>query len=69
MARFVVEEGRCSTSSIQRKYSIGYNRAGRIVDQLELAGIVGAQDASKPRQVLVQDFNTLEGILASLGVR
>lgn len=69
VARFVVEEGRCSTSSIQRKYSIGYNRAGRIVDQLELAGIVGAQDASKPRQVLVQDFNTLEGILASLGVR
>ena len=69
VARFVVEEGRCSTSSIQRKYSIGYNRAGRIVDQLELAGIVGAQDASKPRQVLVQDFNTLEGILESLGVR
>ncbi len=69
VARVVVEEGRCSTSSIQRKYSIGYNRAGRIVDQLELAGIVGAQDASKPRQVLVQDFNTLEGILASLGVR
>ena len=69
VARFVVEEGRCSTSSIQRKYSIGYNRAGRIVDQLELAGIVGAQDASKPRQVLVQDFNTLEGILSSLGAR
>lgn len=66
VARMVVEEQRCSTSSIQRKYSIGYNRAGRIVDQLEFAGIVGKQDASKPRQVLIGDLVSLENILSGL---
>lgn len=66
VARMVVDEGRCSTSAIQRKYSIGYNRAGRIVDQLEAAGIVGAQEASKPRSVLVADRVALERVLADL---
>ena len=62
----VVEEGRCSTSSIQRKYAIGYNRAGRIVDQLEAAGIVAAQVAGKPREVLLSDRVALERVLAEL---
>lgn len=66
VARMVVDEGRCSTSAIQRKYSIGYNRAGRIVDQLEAAGIVGAQEASKPRAVLISDRVALERVLADL---
>lgn len=66
VARMVVDEGRCSTSAIQRKYSIGYNRAGRIVDQLEAAGIVGAQEASKPRSVLIADRVALERVLADL---
>lgn len=66
IAHMVVDEGRCSTSAIQRKYSIGYNRAGRIVDQLEAAGIVGTQDASKPRTVLVSDKIALERLLAEL---
>lgn len=66
VARMVVDEGRCSTSAIQRKYSIGYNRAGRIVDQLEAAGIVGAQEASKPRAVLIGDRVSLERVLADL---
>lgn len=66
IARMVVEEQRCSTSAIQRKYSIGYNRAGRIVDQLEIAGIVGKQDASKPREVLIADMVSLERVLQQL---
>lgn len=66
VARMVVEEGRCSTSSIQRKYAIGYNRAGRIVDQLEAAGIVAAQVAGKPREVLLSDRVALERVLAEL---
>ena len=53
-----------STSSIQRKFSIGYNRAGRIMDLLEQYGIVGAAQGSKPRQVLVNDENQLNSILS-----
>lgn len=59
-ARLVVSTQQGSTSSIQRKFSIGYNRAGRIMDQLEAAGIVGSADGSKPRQVLYQDLYSLE---------
>ncbi len=59
-ARVVVETGQGSTSLIQRKFSIGYNRAGRIMDQLEQAGIVGPQNGSKPRDVLCATANDLE---------
>lgn len=62
-ARMVVSAQQGSTSSIQRRFSIGYNRAGRIMDQLEKAGIVGPFEGSKARQVLVQDEYTLEQIL------
>jgi DNA segregation ATPase FtsK/SpoIIIE, S-DNA-T family len=55
-----------STSMIQRKFSIGYNRAGRIMDQLEAAGIVGPSEGSKARQVLLQDEYSLEQLLNSL---
>ncbi|HEY5510539.1 MAG TPA: DNA translocase FtsK 4TM domain-containing protein [Prolixibacteraceae bacterium] len=65
-ARIVVLNQTGSTSSIQRKFSIGYNRAGRIMDQLEMAGIVGVNVGSKAREVLVQDENTLEQILRKL---
>lgn len=55
-----------STSMIQRRLSIGYNRAGRLMDQLEAAGIVGAAQGSKPREVLVRDENSLNEILIKL---
>lgn len=66
VARFVVQNQMGSTSSIQRRFSIGYNRAGRIMDQLEMAGIVGKAEGSKPREVLIQDMMSLEHILSSL---
>ncbi|MFA6719533.1 MAG: DNA translocase FtsK, partial [Prevotella sp.] len=52
-----------STSMIQRRFSIGYNRAGRLMDQLEAAGIVGAAQGSKPRDVLITDENSLNSLL------
>lgn len=66
VAQFVVQNQVGSTSSIQRRFSIGYNRAGRIMDQLEMAGIVGKAEGSKPREVLIQDMMSLEHILSSL---
>ena len=66
-ARLVVAHQQGSTSLIQRKFSIGYNRAGRIVDQLEAAGIVGPFEGSKARQVLFPDEHTLEQYLSNLG--
>jgi len=63
VARYVVENQHGSTSMIQRRFRIGYNRAGRIMDELEEAGIVSASDGSKARKVLVQDMVTLEQIL------
>lgn len=65
VARAVVNSGKASTSSVQRHYEIGYNRAGRIMDQLERAGIVGPSQGGKPRAVLV-DPSRLEEILATL---
>ncbi|HCC31678.1 MAG TPA: cell division protein FtsK, partial [Marinilabiliales bacterium] len=65
-ARIIVANQQGSTSLIQRKFSIGYNRAGRIIDQLEAAGIVGAFEGSKARQVLILDETHLEQILKSL---
>ncbi|MDR2791595.1 MAG: DNA translocase FtsK [Tannerellaceae bacterium] len=66
-ARLIVAQQQGSTSLIQRKFSIGYNRAGRIMDQLEKAGVVGPFEGSKPRQVLLQDPLSLESLLSSLG--
>jgi S-DNA-T family DNA segregation ATPase FtsK/SpoIIIE len=65
-ARLIVVNQVGSTSMIQRKFSIGYNRAGRIMDQLEAAGIVGPSEGSKARQVLIQDEYTLEQLLNGL---
>lgn len=62
-ARLVVVNQSGSTSLIQRKFSIGYNRAGRLMDQLEATGIVGRADGSKPRPVLVTDEVQLDRIL------
>ena len=55
-----------STSMIQRRFSIGYNRAGRLMDQLEAAGVVGPAQGSKPRDVLVQDEASLNSIIAAI---
>ena len=65
-ARLVVNTQQGSTSSIQRRFSIGYNRAGRIIDQLEAAGIVGPFEGSKARQVLIPDEYSLEHILKTV---
>ncbi len=65
-ARHIVLNQQGSTSMIQRHFSLGYNRAGRIMDQLEKAGIVGAAQGSKPREVLIQDMASLEAILSKL---
>ncbi|HKL66486.1 MAG TPA: DNA translocase FtsK, partial [Bacteroidales bacterium] len=65
-ARLVVQTQQGSTSLIQRKMSLGYNRAGRIVDQLEAAGIVGPYEGSKAREVLISDMVSLEQILQGL---
>lgn len=66
VAKLVVSTQQGSTSLIQRKFSIGYNRAGRLMDQLEKVGVVGSQQGSKPREVLIQDLLTLEGLLNTL---
>ncbi len=65
-ARLIVIHQQGSTSMIQRKFSIGYNRAGRIMDQLEKAGIVGPSEGSKARQVMCMDETDLEMRLSSL---
>ncbi len=64
-ARMIVTSQRGSTSDLQRRLGMGYARAGRVMDQLEAAGIVGPQEGSKPRQVLVSTFNELEEILSA----
>ena len=64
-ARMVVSNQKGSTSDLQRRLGMGYARAGRVMDQLEGAGIVGPQEGSKPRQVLVADYSELDEILSA----
>jgi len=65
-ARLIVMSQSGSTSLIQRKFAIGYNRAGRLMDQLEKAGVVGVAMGSKPREVLIQDEVTLNNLISNL---
>ena len=64
MVKMLYEE---NTRHIQRKLKLGYNRAGRIIDQLEAAGIIGPHEGSKARQVLITDEMSLEQILQNHG--
>ena len=68
IARDAVQSGSISTSMIQRNYEVGFNRAGRIMTQLERSGIVGRQQGAKPRDVLFYDLPSLEAKLQDLGV-
>lgn len=68
IARAIINMSQASTSGVQRRYNIGYNRAGRIMDQLERMGVVGPAHGGKPRAVLV-DPMALESILDSLGLK
>ena len=63
-ARVIVSHQQGSASLLQRKLKLGYNRAGRIIDQMEEAGIVGPFEGSKARQVFISDLNSLENILS-----
>jgi S-DNA-T family DNA segregation ATPase FtsK/SpoIIIE len=65
-ARLIVLSQDGSTSLIQRKFAIGYNRAGRLMDQLEKAGVVGEAHGSKPREVFIQDEVSLENLFNAL---
>jgi S-DNA-T family DNA segregation ATPase FtsK/SpoIIIE len=65
-AKLIVNHQQGSTSLIQRKLKLGYNRAGRLIDQLEAAGIVGPFEGSKAREVLIKDEYSLEQLLTSL---
>ncbi len=65
-ARVIVTNQQGSASLLQRKLKLGYNRAGRLIDQMENAGIVGPFEGSKPRQVLISDLNSLENLLSEI---
>ena len=65
-ARVIVVNQQGSASLLQRKLKLGYNRAGRLIDQMEDAGIVGPFEGSKPRQVLISDLNSLESLLGEI---
>ena len=69
VARYVVSKQEGSTSRLQRAFEIGYNRAGKLSDQLEAAGIVGPNKGPKGRDVLIQDMGQLDQLLESLGVK
>ncbi|MFY8161073.1 MAG: DNA translocase FtsK, partial [Candidatus Kapaibacteriota bacterium] len=62
-ARFFIQQGTASTSILQRKFRIGYARAGKLVDELEAAGVIGPANGSKPRLVLFDSASDLERIL------
>ncbi|GBL34628.1 DNA translocase FtsK [Filimonas sp.] len=66
-ARLVVTSGSGSTSMLQRRFNLGYNRAGRIMDQLEAAGVVGSSTGGKPRELMVHTEQELEEILRGIG--
>jgi len=66
-AKLIVMHQQGSTSLIQRRLKLGYNRAGRLIDQLEAAGVVGPFEGSKAREVLIPDEYSLEQLLNSLG--
>jgi S-DNA-T family DNA segregation ATPase FtsK/SpoIIIE len=68
-ARLIVMHQQGSTSLIQRKLKLGYNRAGRLIDQLEAAEIVGPFEGSKAREVLIKDEMSLEQLLTDLKER
>ena len=65
-AKLVIQHQQASVSLLQRKFRIGYSRAGRIIDELEAAGIVGPFEGSKARQVLVKDELGLEEVFNQL---
>ena len=65
-ARLVVQMQSGSTSNLQRRLNLGYNRAGRIMDQLEAAGVVGPANGSKPREVYFKSDSELDEFLDSL---
>lgn len=65
-ARAIIATQQGSTSMIQRRFSIGYNRAGRLMDQMEKLGIVGAAQGGKPREVLIQDENSITNVINSI---
>jgi S-DNA-T family DNA segregation ATPase FtsK/SpoIIIE len=67
-ARLIVQSAVGSTSLLQRRMKLGYNRAGRLMDQLEMAGIVGGNQGSKARDVLVKTEQELEEILSQFGI-
>ena len=69
VARYVVAKQEGSTSRLQRAFEIGYNRAGKLSDQLEAAGIVGPNKGPKGRDVLITDLDALEKLLAELDVK
>ncbi len=66
-SRIIVQHQQGSASLLQRKMKIGYNRAGRLIDQMEEAGIIGPFEGSKARQVLISELSTLEQFLKDLG--
>lgn len=68
-ARLIVMHQQGSTSLIQRKMKLGYNRAGRLIDQLEAAGIVGPFEGSKAREVLIPDEHSLEQLLSEIEIK
>lgn len=68
VARDIVKNRTCSVSYIQRKYELGFNRAGRIVVQLEEAGIINPASGTKPREIKITDVAELETLLQELGI-